>query len=242
MTTTFYNFRKKQFRRFFISYNRYGRYNKNAKILFCKFCDFKCYKQCDWTRHILRPKHLINSKRYNFDINNNEKTPDDSFQCDCGKSYKYSSGLWRHKKNCEEIEKAHEEKTPENLCDIKNFAIPQITPELIIQLIEQNKELQQTLIDQNKTIMELAQKAGTNNSNINSNNNNKTFNLQFFLNETCKDAVNLTDFVNQIKLSLHDLEETGKLGYVEGISKVFIENLNEIDFTSRPIHCSDSKR
>jgi hypothetical protein len=215
---------------------------KNAKILCCKFCDFKCFKQCDWSRHILRPKHIINEKRYNFDKNHDEKTPDDSFQCDCGKSYKYSSGLWRHKKNCEEIEKANEE----NLCDNKNFAIPQITPELIIQLIEQNKELQQTLIDQNKTIMELAQKAGTNNSNINSNinsnNNNKTFNLQFFLNETCKDAVNLTDFVNQIKLSLHDLEETGKLGYVEGISKVFIENLNEIDFTSRPIHCSDSKR
>jgi len=82
---------------------------KNAKILCCKFCDFKCFKQCDWSRHILRPKHIINEKRYNFDKNHDEKTPDDSFQCDCGKSYKYSSGLWRHKKNCEEIEKAHPE-------------------------------------------------------------------------------------------------------------------------------------
>ena len=87
--------------------------------------------------------------------------------------------------------------------------------------------------------MELAQKAGNNN---NSNNNNKTFNLQVFLNETCKDAINLSDFVNQIQVSIGDLEETGKLGYAEGISKVFIKNLNDIDYSNRPIHCSDSKR
>jgi hypothetical protein len=87
--------------------------------------------------------------------------------------------------------------------------------------------------------MELAQKAGNNNNN---NNNNKTFNLQLFLNETCKDAINLTDFVNQIQVSISDLEETGKLGYAEGISKVFIKNLNDIDYSNRPIHCSDSKR
>jgi hypothetical protein len=82
-------------------------------------------------------------------------------------------------------------------------------------------------------------KNGTHNT-INS--NNKTFNLQLFLNETCKDAINLSDFVNQVKVSINDLEETGKLGYAEGISKVFINNLNDIDFNIRPLHCSDSKR
>jgi len=91
--------------------------------------------------------------------------------------------------------------------------------------------------------MELAQKAGNNNNN---NNNNKTFNLQVFLNETCKDAINLSDFVNQIQVSINDLEETGTLGYAEGISKVFYKyftkNLNDIDYSNRPIHCSDSKR
>jgi hypothetical protein len=117
----------------------------------------------------------------------------------------------------------------------------QLTPELVLKLIEQNKELQQTLIDQNKTIIELAQKAGSYNT-TNTNCGNKTFNLQVFLNETCKDAINMTDFVNQIQVSLSELEDTGNLGYAEGISKVFIKNLNEIDYTERPIHCSDSKR
>jgi hypothetical protein len=96
----------------------------------------------------------------------------------------------------------------------------------VLKLIEQNKELHQTLIDQNKTIVELAQKTGNYTTNTNCGNNNKTFNLQVFLNETCKDAINMTDFVNQIQISLSELEDTGKLGYAEGIS----------------IHCSDSKR
>jgi hypothetical protein len=150
--------------------------------------------------------------------------------CECGKSYRHMSSLCKHKKTCQLIVKP-----------IQGQINTEITPELIIEIIKQNKELQQTLIEQNKTIIELANKAGTNNC-INSNNNNKTFNLQVFLNETCKDAINLTDFINQIQLSVTDLEETGKLGYAEGISKVFIKNLNDIDFTERPIHCSDSKR
>jgi hypothetical protein len=203
---------------------------KNAEKYVCKFCDFKCSKPSDWSRHIIRPKHLSNEKRYNLGIIFTEKTPHEEFLCHCGRVYQYSSGLWRHKQKC-----FVEKKTPEQEL---HMDIQQITPELVIKLIEQNKELQQTLIDQNKTIMNLANKAGTNNSY----NNNKTFNLQIFLNETCKDAINLTDFVDQIKLSITDLEETGKLGYAEGISKVFIKNLNNIDLTKRPIHCSDSKR
>ena len=139
------------------------------------------------------------------------------------------SSLCKHKKKCEFTFK-----------HIKHQLNKEITPELIIEIIKQNKELQQTLIEQNKTIIELANKAGTNSNYINS--NNKTFNLQVFLNETCKNAINLTDFVNQMQLSVTDLEETSRLGYAEGISKVFIKNLNDIDFTQRPIHCSDSKR
>ena len=140
------------------------------------------------------------------------------------------SSLCKHKKTCKILVKSNDVQISKD-----------ITPELIIEIIKQNKELQQTLIEQNKTILELAKNTGSNNNYINSN-NNKTFNLQVFLNETCKDAINLTDFVNQIQLSVTDLEETGKLGYAEGISKVFIKNLNDIDFTQRPIHCSDSKR
>ena len=203
----------------------------------CEYCDFKCSKQSDWCRHINRTKHLLNEKRYKMFTNDKiktQKTQEHIFICECGKSYCYSSGLWRHKKQCNPTNK-------DNIPFIDSNT--QLTPELVMKLIEQNKELQQTLIDQNKTIIELAQKAGSyNTTNTNCGNNNKTFNLQVFLNEKCKDAINMTDFVNQIQVSLSELEETSKIGYAEGISKVFIKNLNDIDYTERPIHCSDSKR
>lgn len=197
---------------------------KKNPIFCCKLCDYTCSKKQHINQHFLSKKHK--NRVFNNVENSVNKTEKIIFSCNCGKTYSDRSGLWRHKKTCNK--------------DIlnNNMELQQITPELVLKLIDQNKELQQTLIDQNKTIMDLAHKAGTNNSF----NNNKTFNLQIFLNETCKDAINLTDFVNQIKLSINDLEETGKLGYAEGISKVFIKNLNGIDLTRRPIHCSDSKR
>jgi len=196
----------------------------------CKICDYVCFKNQHLKQHFSTKKHKMN------EINNVEKSVNQTIKklsiCECGKVYGDRSGLWRHKQKC------NQSPNSKDIELLTSTNIQEITPELIIKLIEQNKELHQTLIDQNKTIMDLAQKAGNNNSY----NNNKTFNLQIFLNETCKDAINLTDFVDQIKLSITDLEETGKIGYAEGISKVFIKNLNGIDFTKRPIHCSDSKR
>lgn len=198
---------------------------------YCEYCDYKCSLIQHWKQHISTKKH---KNRIFNNIDNSVNNDIQHFECGCGKIYKDRSGLWKHKKKCNGY--------------IKNElpyidANTQLTPELVLKLIEQNKELQQTLIDQNKTIIELAQKAGSyNTTNTNCGNNNKTFNLQVFLNETCKDAINMTDFVNQIQISLSELEETGKIGYAEGISKVFIKNLNEIDYTERPIHCSDSKR
>jgi len=196
----------------------------------CEYCDYKCSLIQHWKQHISTKKHKT---RIFNNIDNSVNNYIQYFECGCGKIYKDRSGLWKHKKKCNG--------------NIKN-ELPyidsntQLTPELVLKLIEQNKELQQTLIDQNKTIIELAKKAGNYTTNTNCGNNNKTFNLQVFLNETCKDAINMTDFVNQIQVSLSELEETGKIGYAEGISKVFIKNLNEIDYTERPIHCSDSKR
>jgi len=198
-------------------------FTPNSATFLCKFCNFITSNKKDYSRHNLTRKHFVNA---GLSIMDKKKTL--NHKCECGNSYSYHSGLIKHKQKCILLKKEP---------IINNNS--QITPELIIELIHQNKELQQTLIDQNKTIMELAQKAGNNN---NSNNNNKTFNLQVFLNETCKDAINLSDFVNQIQVSIGDLEETGKLGYAEGISKVFIKNLNDIDYSNRPIHCSDSKR
>jgi hypothetical protein len=198
---------------------------ENNQNFYCKICDYLCFKQQHLKQHFGTKKHKIRSG--NAFPNSGNHTKNKKFICDCGKVYHNRSGLWKHKSQC---------KIP--IINVKKDEI-QITTELVIKLIEQNKELQQTLIEQNKTMMGLAEKAGNNNINFN---NNKTFNLNLFLNETCKDAINLTDFVNQIQVSINDLEETGKLGYAEGISKVFIKNLNDIDYNMRPIHCSDSKR
>jgi hypothetical protein len=192
------------------------------------------------------------SKKHNFHVFNNVENSVNTdelnkFKCECGKIYRDRSGLWKHKKSCiqpscETIKDNSNGNSSNGNSSNGNNSAPQITPELIFELIKQNKELQQTLIDQNKTIIELAQKSGSYNNYINSNNNNKTFNLQVFLNETCKDAINLTDFINQIQVSISDLEETGTIGYAEGISRLFLNNLKDIDYTLRPIHCSDSKR
>ncbi len=198
---------------------------------YCKTCDYLCFKKQHLKQHFDTVKHK--TRFFNNVENSVNKTENKKFKCVCGNDYKDRSGLWRHRKNCK-----HEmfEITPQT----------QLTPELVIRLIEQNKELQQTLIDQNRTIVELAKKSGSyttnNTTNNNCGNNNKTFNLQVFLNETCKNAINMSDFVNQLQVSLSDLETTGQIGYAEGISKVFIKNLNEINYTNRPLHCSDSKR
>jgi hypothetical protein len=123
---------------------------------------------------------------------------------------------------------------------------------LILELVKQNHEFKELLIqqsnqllEQNKTMIEVAKNSQTNYNTINnsnSHNNNKTFNLQVFLNETCKDAMNIKDFIQSLELTLSDLEKVGELGYAEGISRMFIKGLNSLDITKRPIHCSDVKR
>ena len=201
----------------------------------CVSCYYFSNNKFDYKKHISTDKHCRLTKTNNLS-QKSQKVAKNS--CICGKSYTHSSSLSKHKKIC-----------PQLFNDNINSEKPEITPELLIELIHQNKEMQQALIDQNKHIIDMYNNnSGNNNNNVvtnnnnNNNNNNKTFNLQFFLNETCKDAINLSDFVNQIKVSLEDLEETGRIGYAEGISKVFIKNLNNIDYTERPIHCNDYKR
>jgi hypothetical protein len=164
-----------------------------------------------------------------FKLNSNEIKPKQArkFTCqNCNKDYKDYSGLWRHKKICN---------FNEIICEDKKDEITE--KELIVMLLKQNSQL----IEQNN---ELTKNGVHNNSHNNTNNNshNKTFNLQFFLNETCKDAMNIMDFVDSIKLQLSDLENVGKLGYIEGISNIITSNLKALDVTKRPVHCTDKKR
>jgi len=205
---------------------------ESSKKFHCFVCDYYTSRKSQMDRHNLTDKH----KNQHLATFSNEKVPKSSatFDCNCGKNYKDRTGLWRHKKYCQLSSELSNDLSVEELSN-------QITPELIMSVLHQNKELQQMLIEQNKTIIELSKNNSiTNNNNINS--HNKTFNLQFFLNETCKDAMNIMDFVDSIKLQLSDLESVGKLGYVEGISKIIVSNLNLLDETKRPVHCADSKR
>jgi hypothetical protein len=153
----------------------------------------------------------------------------------CSKKYKDNSGLWRHKKKCIEKEKEMES----NELNEQNESV-----ELIKYLMKENSEFKQMIIEQNKQMIEMSKNNSVtnNNNNNNINSHNKSFNLNFFLNETCKDAMNIMDFVDSIKIQLCDLENVGKLGYVEGISKIIVRNLNSLDETKRPVHCTDTKR
>jgi hypothetical protein len=204
---------------------------------FCKKCDYKCSKLAHWNRHIATTKHQNVYKM--FTISDQMLTnlgPNlDHYSCTCGKEYKHRQSLYVHKKTCSN-----------NGPDLTNSPGPsnpdfKTNMDLISYLIKENQEFK-------SMILEVVKKDTTNISNINSNNsntnnsNNKTFNLQVFLNETCKDALNISDFVNQISVSLEDFEETGRLGFAEGISKIFVKKLNTLDINMRPIHCSDLKR
>ncbi len=190
---------------------------KNATNFVCKSCDFECSKKSDWDRHIMRPKHLKHLEMIQNDTPKDVKNIN-QYDCECGNTYKHHSGLWRHKKTCDFI-KGDSKKD-----------------DLIDYLIKENQEFK-------NLILELAKKDSSviNNTNCHNTNNN-TFNLNMFLNEKCKDAININDFVDNIKMQLTDLENFGDFGYVEGVSRVLIKNLKELDMYSRPIHCSDLKR
>ena len=182
-------------------------------------------RKCNYEKHITTAKHLKSIFSNQKVAKSSESSNDYHICCKCNKQYKDNSGLWRHKKKC--ISQTNE-KEDDN--DMK-------TTDLINYLMKENSEFKQLLIDQNKQIL---LNAGHSHNTINS--HNKTFNLQVFLNETCKNAINLTDFVNQLQVSINDLEETGRLGFSEGISKIFINGLKQMDIPGRPLHCSDIKR
>jgi len=211
---------------------------KNAEKYYCEICDFKCSKLSNYNIHCLTPKHKNNENDNQNDKNDNGKMPKNALRkyvCDCGHSYKYSSGLCRHKNanNCSSKDTDLLNAAPNNNHD----SDVKVLTGLVLEVVKQNQELTNKIIELSKN--------GTGNTTItNSNNhsNNKTFNLHFFLNETCKDAMNIMDFVESVKLQLADLENVGEIGYVDGISNIIVKNLNALDETKRPVHCTDTKR
>jgi hypothetical protein len=209
--------------------------NKSQKIpnnFSCNICHYYTSSKKDYEKHLTTAKHKNNENGSIKEENNPQ-----IYQCICGKICKTHGGIWKHKKKCI---------SNENHVDKSNLDYKMIYELFKIQLIE-NKELKEILIEQHKQNNELQSKVleicknGTHNI-TNTNSHNKSFNLNFFLNETCKDAMNIMDFVDSVKLQLSDLETVGKIGYVEGISNIIVKNLNSLDETKRPVHCTDAKR
>ena len=185
----------------------------------CEKCDYITFKKTDYNKHILTLKHQnVDKMLTNVDINETNISVA-KLTCECGKKYKHRQSLHVHKKTCtlNNQEKENNDK-------------------LVEYLIKENQEFKSMLLDALKN-------GNMNNSNNTiTNSNNKSFNLSVFLNETCKDAMNITDFVDSLQLQLSDLEKVGEVGYIEGISNIIIKNLNALDVTERPIHCTDKKR
>jgi hypothetical protein len=201
---------------------------------YCENCDYSTSKKSSYSDHLLSKKH-----NKSIICNNNLQKICPKFYCEnCDKIYKDNSGLWRHKKKCIIIN-IHQ--TPlHTIEDLKSHDKQQ---ELIEYLLKENSEFKQMMIEQTKNMVEIVKNSGNNNNNTTSNIvNNNNFNLNLFLNETCKNAMNIMDFVNQLQVGINDLEETGRLGFSEGIAKIFVNGLKQMDVSDRPIHCSDSKR
>jgi hypothetical protein len=198
---------------------------KVAYKYICEYCDYSTSKTSSIKKHMLTDKHNI-LKNPNINV-----AKIDKFICNCGKTYKHSSTLYAHRKDCKPKEELTEP------IDIKS-----IDKEMVMEILKQNDDLKNLLVEQTNKILELCKNGINNTNNTNCNNTNKTFNLQFFLNEQCKDAMNMVDFVNSIKLTLQDAENVGRLGYVRGMSNIIIDNLKALDIYKRPIHCTDSKR
>jgi hypothetical protein len=204
---------------------------ENAENFICVLCDFVCSKKSNYVKHLLTRKHKNTDKILtNTDAKNAENaTP---YFCDCGKVYKHRQSMFSHKKICQF-------KNTNNVSE-QQFLIDKDS--LVKYLIKENNEFKEMLIEQNKLVMKMCENTTPTICNNNINSNNKTFNLNVFLNEQCKDAMNIMDFVDSLKLQLSDLESVGKLGFVEGITNIIVKNLKALDIHKRPVHCSDSKR
>jgi hypothetical protein len=219
---------------------------KVASKFMCILCDYKTDKKSSYDKHLHTKKHLVTACDENV-------VKVARYKCkNCNKSYNSRNGLWVHNKNCNINDTI-------NVNNIDNIIYEKDTindmsidkEDLILLLVKQNAELikehidiKNMMIEQQNMMIKVIEN-GTHNTNItntNTNSHNKAFNLNFFLNETCKDAMNINDFVDSIKLQLSDLEKVGELGYVEGISNIIIKNLNALDETKRPLHCTDKKR
>jgi hypothetical protein len=197
---------------------------KNPQKYLCLICDYNTYNKKDYDKHLSTVKH----KKRIYVTNGDTKIPENpQFICEnCYKQYTSRNGLWKHKKVCTH---SNDDKIVEKLTS------------LIIDVVKQNQDIIKQNNELTTKITDVC-KYETNNTITNCNNNNKTFNLNVFLNETCKDAMNMSEFIDSLQIEYDDFEKVGEIGFVNGISNIIIKNLKELDITQRPLHCTDKKR
>jgi hypothetical protein len=204
---------------------------KVASFFCCKNCDYYTSKKTDYIKHCSTAKHIKSTQI-------SQKVTND-FCCDCGNIYKHRQGLVKHKKTCPVIYR-------------NDSVTTNLTTAMVMELIKENQEFKSMLVEQqkensilmNKMIENTSLISTTNNNTTNNNNNttNNQFNLNFFLNETCKNAINFTDFIDNIHVTDDDLENNARMGFVDGITKIIMDNLKQLELNNRPIHCTDVKR
>ena len=204
------------------------KFQKSSKKFYCKKCDYSSNRESQWRRHLSTTKHKMDNMDNTLD---NSKSTKRCFECACGKVYKYNSGLSKHKKKCPLI--------------MKNEVVPVVTENTTTSSSKTglSVEVLNKLVEQNNTLMEKVIELSKDRQVINYQNcGNKKMTINVFLNQECKNAMNLTDFVENVKVSLEDLNYTKEHGYIKGISNIFVKHLKDLDPKERPIHCSDKKR
>jgi len=213
---------------------------KNPLKFECSICDYVTCNKKDYVKHVSTQKHQILTN----DLQEIPKNPSSVILqnnvCECGNVYKHRQSLYKHKKYCKIIKKYDIDVNNDDNTQAINF-----DTNVVLDLVQKNQEFQKEMfLEMQKQMFDfMKDKIGDNNStNIMNHSNNKTFNLQVFLNETCKDAMNISEFVESVKLQVSDLENVGKVGYIEGISNIIIKNLKALDVNKRPVHCADQKR
>ena len=206
---------------------------KVAHNYYCEKCDYECSRLYNWNKHLTTAKHTQEIIGNEFVAESSKKMQ--KYLCDkCDKCFHTNAGLWKHNKKCKNNNDIIED------IDENNKSDEPTDKELMMMVFQQNAVLIKENCELTNKLFEVC-KNGTNNT-IHTNSHNKSFNLNFFLNETCKDAMNIMDFVDSLKIQLSDLENVGKLGFVDGISKIIVKNLNSLDENMRPVHCTDTKR
>ena len=213
--------------------------SKSSKNFYCKFCDYSTSRNSQYNRHLMTAKHKILT-------NPNEKSsaPQQCFVCECGKEYKHLSSLCAHKKTCRYLDTMHIEHFDNNIS--ANYSEKHNETSSIVEIIKQNQDFKSLLIEQQKEnqnlqkqLIEVVKDGKTIH---NTTNNNQKFNLNFFLNTTCKDAMNMSEFIENMNINFKDIENIGKNGYVEGMTNMILSRIKDLDVTKRPLHCTDLKR